>query len=130
VGASVRKINKRPETKREFYRCHYKMWDEIVKKLETQKVGGRCSISYSGLKILAYKKCFGFSPTTWAMCFLCDYQRSNNSSDCNTCPIFITYGGCISGTPFGEMIDSLNTDKKFYKATMIKLAKQIRDCVL
>lgn len=128
----MRKITKFPKTKAQYYRCHYKMWDEIVRVLE-ETFSNDFFPEVWELKKDALCKCFSNDISMVATCFLCMFVKDdgvfNSATECWRCPL----DSCGRPSSWYVLLqDNLGCSSYsiYSKRAAIKYAKKIRDCVL
>lgn len=110
------------------YSMHYKMWDYIAARLQSDS---ECMLDDS-MYISKLKKRFleisHYKKAVFKNCFLCDlYYGTLKCHDCRKCPLRELYNtSCVGdNSPFRTVCNMENT-----RAVRVEAAKKIRDCVL
>jgi hypothetical protein len=123
----MKKISKFPKNKKQFHRCHVKMWGFIYTLGESKII--KFNDVYD-VKDFVFEKCFSFDKGVAARCFPCHWRiEKAGYLDCNKSCLLITKNkdsseeDCLNGN-FQLFIDAIeNRNGK----DAIKYAKIIRD---
>ena len=125
----MRKITKFPKTRKEYHRCHVKMWQWIVDNFEKEmckfknKEVGSAGCFVRNLKKKAIKNCFKFKNYIIEYCFACDWFMNTDNFHCSNNCLLKSKKACLDGVwgKFFEAILKRDNKKALY------YAKKIRD---